>query len=120
VGVLHDAVVAAAGPGAAGAGAVPEQHLRGGLAVQLHQVALCPAAVQPRPGDLSGLRAAAVRPTRRTVRAPPTRCLHRRGRSAAFVALSPGRRIHHVTAAAGRTGRARGSAGRDVRPEVLA
>src|SRR6266446_3166729 len=46
-GVVHDAVVAAAGPGAAGAGAVAAQHLRGGPAVQLHQVALSAAAVQP-------------------------------------------------------------------------
>jgi LuxR family maltose regulon positive regulatory protein len=36
--VGHDAVVGAAGAGAAGAGAVAAQHLRGGPAVQLHQV----------------------------------------------------------------------------------
>ena len=46
-GVVHDAVVAAAGTGAAGAGAVPCQHLRGGPAVQLHQVPFGSAAVQP-------------------------------------------------------------------------
>ena len=34
--VVHDAVVGAAGPGAAGAGPVAAQHLRGGPAVQLH------------------------------------------------------------------------------------
>jgi hypothetical protein len=45
--VGHDAVVGAAGAGGAGAGAVAAQHLRGGPAVQLHQVAFCPAAVQP-------------------------------------------------------------------------
>src|SRR3954454_11256841 len=45
--VVHDTVVAAACPGAAGAGAVAAQHLRGGPAVQLHQVALGAAAVQP-------------------------------------------------------------------------
>src|SRR6266851_4465966 len=50
--VVHDAVVAAAGAGAAGAGAagagaVAGQHLRGGPAVQLHQVPLGSAAVQP-------------------------------------------------------------------------
>jgi hypothetical protein len=45
--VGHDAVVGAAGAGGAGAGAVTAQHLRGGPAVQLHQVALGPAAVQP-------------------------------------------------------------------------
>ena len=45
--VGHDAVVAAAGSGAASAGAVAAEHLRGGPAVQLHQVALGAAAVQP-------------------------------------------------------------------------
>ena len=45
--VGHDAVVGAAGAGAAGAGAVTAQHLRGGPAVQLHQVPLGAAAVQP-------------------------------------------------------------------------
>ena len=44
---VHDAVIGAAGPRAAGAGAVPEQHLGPGPAVQLHQVALRAAAVQP-------------------------------------------------------------------------
>lgn len=44
---VHDAVVAAAGTGAAGAGAVPGEHLRGGPAVQLHQVPFGSAAVQP-------------------------------------------------------------------------
>jgi hypothetical protein len=43
----HDAVVAAAGAGTAGAGPVAGQHLRGHPAAQLHQVALRPAAVQP-------------------------------------------------------------------------
>ena len=46
-GAGHDAVVGAAGPGAAGAGAVAAEHLRGGPAVEFHQVALRPAAVQP-------------------------------------------------------------------------
>jgi len=45
--VLHDAVVAAACPGAAGAGAVAAEHLRGGPAVELHQVALGTAPVEP-------------------------------------------------------------------------
>jgi hypothetical protein len=45
--VGHDAVVAAAGSGAAGAGAVAAEHLRGGPAVAFHQVALGAAAVQP-------------------------------------------------------------------------
>src|SRR5271167_699101 len=40
--VVHDAVV-----GAAGAGAVAGEHLRGGPAVQLHQVPFGSAAVQP-------------------------------------------------------------------------
>ena len=45
--VVHDAVVAAAGAGSCGAGAVPGEHLRGGPAVQLHQVPLGATAVQP-------------------------------------------------------------------------
>src|ERR1039457_996174 len=45
--VVHDPVVAAAGAGGAGAGAVPGQHLRGGPAVQLHQVPFGAAAVEP-------------------------------------------------------------------------
>src|SRR6516162_5099532 len=45
--LLHDAVVAAACPCAAGAGAVAAQDLPGGPAVQLHQVAFCAAAVEP-------------------------------------------------------------------------
>jgi hypothetical protein len=45
--VGHDAVVGAAGAGATGAGAVAPEHLRGGPAVELHQVSLGPAAVQP-------------------------------------------------------------------------
>ena len=45
--VGHDAVVAAACPGAAGADAVAAEHLRGGPAVEFHQVALGPAAVEP-------------------------------------------------------------------------
>src|SRR5260370_22714939 len=45
--VGHDAVVGAARPGTAGAGAVATQHLRGGPAVQLLQVALRAAPVQP-------------------------------------------------------------------------
>ena len=44
-GVGHDAVVGAAGAGAAGAGAVAAEHLRGGPAVEFHQVALGAAAV---------------------------------------------------------------------------
>src|SRR5271165_2981772 len=44
---VHDAVVVAAGAGAAGAGAVPGEHLRGGPAVQFHQVARSAAAVEP-------------------------------------------------------------------------
>ena len=47
--VGHDAVVVAAGSGAAGAGAVAAEHLRGGPAVQLHQVTLSAAVVQPAP-----------------------------------------------------------------------
>src|SRR5712671_4231118 len=43
----HDAVVGAAGAGAAGAGAVAAEHLRGGPAVEFHQVSLGAAAVQP-------------------------------------------------------------------------
>jgi hypothetical protein len=50
--VVHDAVVAAAGSGAAGAGAVAAQHLRGGPAVQLHQVALGAAVVEPRVAEV--------------------------------------------------------------------
>src|SRR5580700_8684439 len=46
-GVVHDAVVAAAGAGAAGAGTVPGEHLRGRPAVQLHQVPLGSAPVEP-------------------------------------------------------------------------
>jgi hypothetical protein len=45
-GVVHDAVVAAAGSGTAGTGAVAAQHLRGGPAVKFHQVALGAAVVQ--------------------------------------------------------------------------
>src|SRR5208282_3110465 len=45
--VLHDAVVAAACPGAAGARAVAAEHLRGGPAVELHEVALSSAPVEP-------------------------------------------------------------------------
>src|ERR1039457_1367389 len=45
--VVHDAVVGAAGSGAAGAGTVAAEHLGGGPAVELHQVALGAAAVQP-------------------------------------------------------------------------
>ena len=44
---VHDAVVAAAGAGAAGAGAVRGEHLRGGPAVEFHQVPFGSAAVQP-------------------------------------------------------------------------
>jgi hypothetical protein len=44
---VHDAVVAAAGAGAAGTGAVAAQHLRGGPAVQLHQVCFGSPAVEP-------------------------------------------------------------------------
>src|SRR5579859_8113782 len=44
---VHDPVVVAAGAGSAGAGAVPGEHLRGGPAVQFHQVARGAAAVQP-------------------------------------------------------------------------
>src|ERR1035441_4460278 len=40
--VVHDAVVGAAGSGAAGAGTVAAEHLGGGAAVELHQVALGP------------------------------------------------------------------------------
>ena len=43
--VGHDAVVGAAGAGAAGAGAVTAEHLRGGPAVEFHQVSLGAAAV---------------------------------------------------------------------------
>src|ERR1039457_486245 len=46
-GVVHDAVVAAAGSCVAGAGAVAAEHLRGGPPVQLHEVALGAAAVEP-------------------------------------------------------------------------
>ena len=42
-GVVHDAVVGPAGTGAAGAGAVAGEHLRGGPAVQFHQVGFGPA-----------------------------------------------------------------------------
>jgi hypothetical protein len=45
-GDVHDAVVAAAGAGAAGAGAVAGEHLRGGPAVEFHQVSFGSAAVQ--------------------------------------------------------------------------
>src|SRR5689334_11838416 len=45
--VVHDAVVAAAGSCAAGAGPVAAQHLRGTPAVELHEVALGAAPVQP-------------------------------------------------------------------------
>jgi hypothetical protein len=51
-GVVHDAVVGAAGAGAAGAGAagagaLASEHLRGGPAVQFHQVPLGAAALEP-------------------------------------------------------------------------
>ncbi len=49
---VHDAVVAAAGSCAAGAGAVVAQHLRRGPPVQLHQVPLGPAPVQPGVADM--------------------------------------------------------------------
>ena len=45
--VGHDAVVGTAGPGAAGAGAVLAKPLRGGPAVEFHEVAFRSAAVQP-------------------------------------------------------------------------
>ena len=45
--VFDDAVVGAAGAGGAGAGPVPAEHLRGGPAVEFHQVTLGAAAVQP-------------------------------------------------------------------------
>src|SRR4249920_2696539 len=45
--VGHDAVVGSAGADAAGAGAVAAEHLRGGPAVEFHQVSLGSAAVQP-------------------------------------------------------------------------
>ena len=45
--VFHDAVVGAAGAGTAGAGSAQAEHLRGGPAVEFHQVALGAAAVQP-------------------------------------------------------------------------
>src|SRR5213592_1679665 len=45
--VPHDEVVVQACPRAAHTAAVPLQHLRGGPAVQLHQVALGPASVEP-------------------------------------------------------------------------
>jgi hypothetical protein len=67
--VFHDAVVGAAGAGAAGAGPVQAEHRRGGPAVEFHQVALGAAAVQPgvaemvpepvRPGVQAGLAAPA-------------------------------------------------------------
>ena len=44
---VHNAVVAATGSCAAGAGAVPAQHLRGGPPIPSHQVALGPTPVQP-------------------------------------------------------------------------
>ena len=47
LGVVHDAVVGAAGAGGAGAGAVAAEHLRGGPPVEFHQVALGAAAVEP-------------------------------------------------------------------------
>src|ERR1039457_2744953 len=46
-GVVHDAVVAAAGSCVAGAGAVAAEHLRGGPPIQFHEVALGAAAVEP-------------------------------------------------------------------------
>ena len=49
---FHDAVIGTACPRAARAGTVPEQHLRGRPAVQLHQVALCTAPVQPGMTDM--------------------------------------------------------------------
>src|SRR5271154_2212094 len=45
--VVHDAVVAAARAGTAGAGAVPGEHLRGGPAVEFHQVPFGSTAIQP-------------------------------------------------------------------------
>jgi len=66
---FHDAVVGATRPGAASAGAVTAEHLRRRPAVQLHQVPLGAAAVQPgvaevmpepvRPGIHPGLPAPA-------------------------------------------------------------
>src|ERR1039457_5094670 len=46
-GVVHDAVVAAAGSCVAGAGAVAAGHLRVGPPIQFHEVALGAAAVEP-------------------------------------------------------------------------
>ena len=78
--VGHDAVVGPAGPGAARASAVAAQHLRGGPAVQFHEIPFRAAPVQPgmaemvpepvRPGShvaLAGRRAGdhLVNPVRR-------------------------------------------------------
>src|SRR5271166_535255 len=49
---VHDAVIGTPGPGGAGTGTVPGQHLRGDPAVQLHQVPLRPAAVQPGAAEM--------------------------------------------------------------------
>src|ERR1039457_6906834 len=49
---IHDAVIGAACPGAARTGTVAAQHLRGGPAVQLHQVTLSTAPVQPRVAEM--------------------------------------------------------------------
>jgi hypothetical protein len=50
--VLHDAVVGAAGASRAGTRTVAGQHLRGTPPVQLHQVPLRPAPVQPRVAEM--------------------------------------------------------------------
>jgi hypothetical protein len=50
----HDAVVGAAGPGAAGAAGVPAEHLRGGPAVEFHEVAFRSAGVQPGVTEVCG------------------------------------------------------------------
>lgn len=44
---FHDAIVGATCPGASGTGAVTAEHLRGGPAIEFHQVPFSAAAVQP-------------------------------------------------------------------------
>ena len=68
--VPHDEVVVAACPRAARAAAVPLEHLRGRPAVQLHQVTLRPAALQPGMAEVVP-EPVRVHPHARPVAAPP-------------------------------------------------
>jgi hypothetical protein len=76
---VHNAVVAAAGPGTLGAAAVPLEHLPRGPAVQLHQVSPVTAAIQPRVAEVL---AAAAQDSRRAHAADRLACPRPEGRPA--------------------------------------